>query len=134
MWLTLRVGWASLVTQLVKNPPGRTGLNPWVGKIPWRRERLPTPVFWPGEFHAPSMGSQSQTWLSGFHSVSYSNTFLWPTAIHHCQINVPMLFWQSSGCMVYVELCNFWFIEIQMVTAAMKSKDACSLEEKLWPT
>jgi len=24
---------------------------PWVGKIPWRRERLPTPVFWPGEFH-----------------------------------------------------------------------------------
>ena len=21
------------------------------GRIPWRRERLPTPVFWPGEFH-----------------------------------------------------------------------------------
>ena len=19
--------------------------------LPWRRERLPTPVFWPGEFH-----------------------------------------------------------------------------------
>ena len=28
-----------------------TGFNPWIGKIPWRRERLPTPVFWPGEFH-----------------------------------------------------------------------------------
>ena len=27
------------------------GFNPWVGKIPWRRERLPTPVFWPGDFH-----------------------------------------------------------------------------------
>ena len=25
--------------------------NPWVGKIPWRREQLPSPVFWPGEFH-----------------------------------------------------------------------------------
>ena len=24
----------------------------------WRRERLPTPVFWPGELHALSMGSQ----------------------------------------------------------------------------
>ena len=24
---------------------------PQVGKIPWRGERLPTPVFWPGEFH-----------------------------------------------------------------------------------
>ena len=23
----------------------------WVGKIPWRRERLPTPLFWPREFH-----------------------------------------------------------------------------------
>ena len=23
----------------------------WVGKIPWRREWLPTPVFCPGEFH-----------------------------------------------------------------------------------
>ena len=30
---------------------GRPGFNPWVGKIPWRRERLPTPVSWPGEFH-----------------------------------------------------------------------------------
>ena len=30
---------------------GRTGFNPWAGKIPWRREQLPTPVFWPGEFH-----------------------------------------------------------------------------------
>ena len=27
------------------------GLDPWVGKIPWSKERLPTPVFWPGEFH-----------------------------------------------------------------------------------
>ena len=29
----------------------RLGFDPWVGKIPWRRERLPSPVFWPGEFH-----------------------------------------------------------------------------------
>ena len=25
--------------------------DPWVGKIPWRKEWLPTPVFLPGEFH-----------------------------------------------------------------------------------
>ena len=30
---------------------GRPGFDPWVGKIPWWRERLPTPVFWPREFH-----------------------------------------------------------------------------------
>ena len=29
----------------------RPGFSPWVGKIPWRRGRLPTPVCWPGEFH-----------------------------------------------------------------------------------
>ena len=27
------------------------GFNRWVGKIPWRRERLPTPVFWHGEVY-----------------------------------------------------------------------------------
>ena len=37
------------MAQLVKNLP--TVQETWVGKIPWRRERLPTPVFWPGEFH-----------------------------------------------------------------------------------
>ena len=30
---------------------GRPGFDPWVGKVPWRRGWLPTPVFWPGEFH-----------------------------------------------------------------------------------
>ena len=36
---------ASLVSQLVKNPPAmwETGFNPLVGKIPWRRAWQPTP-------------------------------------------------------------------------------------------
>ena len=36
-----------------KNLPtmGRPGFDFWVGKIPWRREQLPTSVFLPGEFH-----------------------------------------------------------------------------------
>ena len=34
---------------MVKNPPAK--LETWVGKILWRREKLPTPIFWPGEFH-----------------------------------------------------------------------------------
>ena len=33
---------------------GIPGFDPWVGKVPWRREKLPTPVFWPGEFHGGS--------------------------------------------------------------------------------
>ena len=27
------------------------GFNPWIRKIPWARERQPTLVFLPGEFH-----------------------------------------------------------------------------------
>ena len=45
----LQYSWASLEAQLVKKPPGMQ--ETWVGKIPWRRERLLTPVLWPGEFH-----------------------------------------------------------------------------------
>ena len=45
----LQYSWPSLVAQLVMNLP--TKQETWVGKIPWRRERLPTPVFWPGESH-----------------------------------------------------------------------------------
>ena len=29
---------------------GRPRFHPWVGKISWRREWQPTPVFWPGGF------------------------------------------------------------------------------------
>ena len=36
-----------------KNPPAmwETWLDPWEGKILWRKEELPTPVFLPGKFH-----------------------------------------------------------------------------------
>ena len=37
---------------------GDPGSIPGLGRLPWRRERLPTPVFWPGEFHGQSMGLQ----------------------------------------------------------------------------
>ena len=44
---------ASLVDQLVKNPPAmwETWVRSLGWKIPWKREMLSTLVFWPGEFH-----------------------------------------------------------------------------------
>ena len=45
----LQYSWASLVPQLVRKSACNVGN---LGSIPGlRRERLPTPVFWPGEFH-----------------------------------------------------------------------------------
>ena len=54
----LQYSWTSLVAQLVKNPPPmqKTWVQSLVGKIPWRRERLPTLVFCPREsyrFYSP---------------------------------------------------------------------------------
>ena len=47
----LQYSLASLMAQLVKNLKcGRPCFEP-IEKIPWRRERRPTPVLWPGEFH-----------------------------------------------------------------------------------
>ena len=52
----LQSSWASLVAQLVKNLPAMR--ETWVRSLGWedpqRKERLPTLVFWPGEFHGLS--------------------------------------------------------------------------------
>ena len=64
--------WASLVLSWLRIRPqcGRPGFDPWVGKTSWRRERQPTPVFCPGEFH----GLQSMD--SIVHGVAKSQTLL----------------------------------------------------------
>ena len=55
----------------------RCRFDPWVGKIPWRRERLPTPVFSPGDSH----GQRS---LVGYivHRVAKSWTRLKQLSVH----------------------------------------------------
>ena len=48
----------------------------------------------------------------------------------------PITSWQMDGETMETVTDLFWgaLKSLQMVTAAMKLKDACSLEEKLWPT
>ena len=48
----------------------------------------------------------------------------------------PITSWQIDGEAVET-VADFIFLgsqSLQMVTSAMKLKDTCSLEEKLWPT
>ena len=58
------------------------GFNPWAGKIPWRREWLPTLVFLPGEFHGQrslrglqSMGSQRARHSQATNTLAASHMF-----------------------------------------------------------
>ena len=62
--------WASLVAQTVKNLACNAGdrFDPWVGKIPWRRGWLSTPVFLPGELE------DRGAWWATVHGVAKSRT------------------------------------------------------------
>ena len=64
------VAWASLVAQLVQNPPAmqETQVPSCIGRIPWRREWLPTLVFLSGEFLSGT------TWRATVHRVTKSQT------------------------------------------------------------
>ena len=51
--------------------------------------------------------------------------------------SAPITSWQIDGETMETvrDFNSFWIPKsLQTVTAAMKLKDACSLEEKLWPT
>ena len=60
---------------------GRPGFHPWVGKIPWRRERLPTPVFLPREFYGQRSLAGSQRvrhdWATNTFTLILSKRFVY---------------------------------------------------------
>ena len=61
----------------------RCRFNPWVGKIPWRREWQPTPVFLPGECH----GQRS---MVGYSPWGYKESDMTEQVTHTSN-------WQHSG-------------------------------------
>ena len=57
---------------------GDPGSIPGLGRSPWRRERLRTPVFWPGEFpglYSPWGRKESDTTDFHFHIQTTHNNF-----------------------------------------------------------
>ena len=57
--------WASLVAQMgrICLQQGRTGFNPWVEKILWRRKWELIPVFLPGNFHGQRSLEGCSPWV-----------------------------------------------------------------------
>jgi len=72
----------------------RPGFNPWVGKIPWRRQWLPTPVFSPGE----SLGQRS---LEGYSP--------WGRKELDMIEQLTLSHWHLSSCL---KMENFFFFYI----------------------
>ena len=71
-----QISGASQLALLVKNPHANAGdrrrrFNPWVGKIPWRRVRQPTPAFLPGE--PPWTEKSGRLWSIVFTESDWSN-------------------------------------------------------------
>ena len=62
---------------MVKNLPAvmETRFNPWAGKIPWRREWQPTPVFLTGEFHGQRSMAGYSPWGPKKLDMTATNTF-----------------------------------------------------------
>ena len=60
---------------------GRPGFDPCIGKVLWRRERLLTPVFLPGEF-------QGQRSLAGYSPWGYKESDMTEHAhMHACTLH-----------------------------------------------
>ena len=70
IYILFHLLWASVIAQLVKNPPAmqETQFNSWVRKICWRRDRLPTPVFL--GFPCDSAGKESACNAGGYGSIA----------------------------------------------------------------
>ena len=84
----------------------RPRFSPWLGKIPWRREWLPTPVFLPGELHgqrslagySPRGCKESDTteWRSS-RTYTHRHCEMFPTVnfvnIHHLTLTTFYFLW-----------------------------------------
>ena len=66
----------------------RPEFDPWVGRIPWRREWQPTPVFLPGEFH----GHRS---LVGYSPWGHKDWHDWVTFTHSNNLLISEIFCQT---------------------------------------
>ena len=88
----------------------RCMINPWVGKIPWRRVWQPTPVLLPGESNGQRSltgyipeGRKESTWLKQFST--YTRTFMlqwWA----ECSAIVPINLKIFSLCSFTKKVCD----------------------------
>ena len=105
---TLVLSWERICLQF-----GRPGLDPWVGKIPQRRERLPIPVFWPGEFHGlyRPWGQKESDILSDLHFHFLSLCIHCPMSSSNCCLLTCIQSSQEAGQITWYSHCFEYFTQ-----------------------
>ena len=100
--LAIWESWASLVTQPVKNLRAmqETWFDPWVGKIPWRREWQPTPIFLPGEFRGQRSLASYSPW-----DLRVGHNWLTFTFIDRKECSVD---WRSQTFKITDKMVTIW--------------------------
>jgi len=91
--------WASLVAQMVKKKKKNlltvqeSRLNPWVRKISWRSEWLPTLVFLPGEPHVQRSQVGYSPWdCKELDMTATKHAHMHPVCLSAIPIKLPMPF------------------------------------------
>ena len=114
----------SLMTQLVKNPSAmwETCVQSLDWEICWRRKRLPTPVFWPGEFHG-LYGHVTWGHKKSDMSERLSLHFLDDTTLYPLQ-------WIIISVGENVDKLEFSYIAIQNINRAVTLKDKLTISCK----
>ena len=64
----------------------RPGFDPWLGKIPWRREWPPTPVFLPGEFYGQRRLAGYCPWGGGHKKLDTLSNFHLLIIVYSCSV------------------------------------------------
>ena len=111
---------------------GRPGFQPCVGKIPWRRDRLPTPVFLPGESHGQRSLVGCNPW-----GCKKLDTTEWLTLLPlPYDPAFPLLGIHPEKNLVQKDICTPVFSEGLFTIAKTRKQHKCPLAEewikKMW--
>ena len=122
--------WASLVAQMIKNLPALKGpgFDPWVGKISWRREWIPTPVFLPGESHGQRSLVDCSSWGCKESDVTEWLTHTQPTRRTHVNL-IPLYttLWSLPECYLttpsyHINITSFFVVRTLKIQFLSNSK------------
>ena len=87
-----------------------TWIDPWVRKVPWRREWSPTPVFLPGEFHGQRSLAGYSPWgcrkLDTAERLTFTFTS-WPLILTGiCSVILKLLIHNTYEILLDIGVCD----------------------------